>query len=68
VTNRVTFLIDGFNLYHSVRRAQIDLKNPHLKWLDIRGLLTSFISVFGKEATLEEIYYFTAYAHHLTGH
>jgi uncharacterized LabA/DUF88 family protein len=68
VSSRVTFLIDGFNLYHSVVQAQGDTKIHHLKWLDIGGLLRSYLSVFGRDAVLAEIHYFTAYAHHLTPH
>lgn len=65
--NRVTFLVDGFNLYHSVKQAMDDLEEPNLRWLDLRGLLESYLSIFGTEADLEEIHYYTAYAHHLTG-
>lgn len=65
--NRVTFLVDGFNLYHSVRRAMKDTGNPALRWLDLRGLLASYLHIFGKDAVLAQIHYFTAYAHHLTG-
>jgi len=67
MANRVTFLVDGFNLYHSVRQAMDDTGHAHLRWLDIRSLLQSYLHVFGTDATLEEIHYFTAYAHHLTG-
>lgn len=67
MTNRVSFLVDGFNLYHSVRRAMRDTGERHLRWLDLSSLLTSYIHIFGTDADLEEIHYFTAYAHHLTG-
>jgi len=62
--NRVTFLIDGFNLYHSI----IDLdhfRNLHVKWLDIRSLCSSFLPLISKDATLATIYYFSAFAYHL---
>ena len=67
MANRVTFLVDGFNLYHSVRKAMKDSGNPALRWLNLHALLSSYIPIFGKDAVLEEIHYFTAYAHHLTG-
>lgn len=64
---RVTFLIDGFNLYHSVKQASTDLKlgGRGTKWLDIASLCHSYLHLFGKEAQLEEIYYFSALATHL---
>lgn len=37
--NRVTFLVDGFNLYFSVRHAETALRASHLHWLDVSGLL-----------------------------
>jgi uncharacterized LabA/DUF88 family protein len=62
---RVTFIIDGFNLYHSVREASRDLKGASTRWLDIRRLCSSYIYLFGKTAVLEEIHYFSALAKHL---
>ncbi|MDD5591215.1 MAG: NYN domain-containing protein [Dehalococcoidales bacterium] len=62
--NRVNFLIDGFNLYHSI----IDLGRIHnlrVKWLNIRSMCSSFLYLIGKDARLAEIYYFSAFAHHL---
>ena len=60
MSNRVTFLVDGFNLHFSVRQAQTALGDNHLRWLDVQGLLRSYLSVFGREAELEEIHFFTA--------
>jgi uncharacterized LabA/DUF88 family protein len=62
---RVTFIIDGFNLYHSVRQASRDLKGASTRWLDIKKLCSSYIYLFGKTAVFEEIYYFSALAKHL---
>jgi uncharacterized LabA/DUF88 family protein len=62
--NRVTFLIDGFNLYHSI----IDLghsQNLRVKWLNIHSLCSSFLYLISRDANLAEIYYFSAFAHHL---
>lgn len=63
--NRTTFLVDGFNVYHSVRSASADLGGESTKWLDLRSLLSSYLSVIGTGAALEEIYYFSALATHL---
>jgi uncharacterized LabA/DUF88 family protein len=63
--NRTVFLVDGFNLYHSVRVASVDLGGQSTKWLDIRSLLTTYLPVIGAGAELQQIYYFTAIASHL---
>jgi len=66
--NRVTFLVDGFNLYHSVRTAGKKL-NKSAKWLDIRALCSSYLhlvkGIVGDTANLEKVYYFSALAKHL---
>jgi len=61
---RTVFLIDGFNVYHSAA----DIERDHglkVKWLDYVSLFGSYLYLFGKDATLESIYYFTALAYHL---
>lgn len=63
--NRTTFLVDGFNVYHSARSASDDLGGQSTKWLDLRSLLVSYLPVIGAGAALEEIYYFSALATHL---
>jgi uncharacterized LabA/DUF88 family protein len=63
--NRTAFLIDGFNLYHSVREASLALRGASTKWLDIRSLCTSYLHVLGGGATLESVHYFSALAKHL---
>jgi len=60
MANRVTFLVDGFNLYFSVRHAEAALRTSHLRWLDVRELLGSFLYLFGRDAGLEEIHFFAA--------
>ena len=42
--NRTTFLVDVFNLYHSVKEAGKDLGVP-TKWLDLRSLLSFYLPV-----------------------
>jgi hypothetical protein len=64
---RATFLIDGFNLYHSVKLASyaLGLNEAGTKWLDLTSLCQSYLHLFGKSAVLHEIYYFSAFAKHL---
>jgi uncharacterized LabA/DUF88 family protein len=63
--NRVTFLVDGFNVYHSAKEAQVDLGGASTLWLDLQSLLSSYISIFGRDSLLAEIYYFSALAKHI---
>lgn len=65
MVNRVTYLVDGFNLYHSLKAASIALDGASTRWLDLHSLFQGYISVFGKGAVIEEIYYFSALAKHL---
>lgn len=62
---RTTFIIDGFNLYHSVVEANIDLQGVSTKWLNIYSLCNSYIHLIGRDAEIENIYYFSALATHL---
>jgi uncharacterized LabA/DUF88 family protein len=63
--NRVIFLIDGFNLYHST----LDIRNRNhgllVKWLNIHKLCDSFLHTIGNGAILAKVYYFSAYAYHM---
>ena len=52
---RVYAYIDGFNLYHAID----DLKLHHLKWVDLRSLIGSFLKA-GQE--LIAVNYYSAYA------
>ena len=63
--NRTSFLIDGFNLYHSLVDASIDLKGASTKWLNIASLCNLYVRSLGKDARIEQIYYFSALATHL---
>ena len=63
--NRTTFLIDGFNLYHSLIDAGHDLKGKTTKWLDIKSLCSNYLAGIGNQSKLEKIYYFSALAEHL---
>lgn len=63
--NRTVFLIDGFNLYHSVREASRDLGGVSTKWLDLRAWCEAHLSSISPDARIKGIYYFSALARHL---
>jgi uncharacterized LabA/DUF88 family protein len=63
--NRVTFLVDGFNLYHSTRDIARYHQGLRVKWLNIHSLCASYVHLLGRDARLEKVYYFSAYAYHL---
>jgi len=62
--NRTIFLVDGFNLYHSLAQAQKDAGGATTKWLDLKSLCSSILPIVGRvsgeRAILELIYYFSA--------
>jgi uncharacterized LabA/DUF88 family protein len=64
----VSFLIDGFNLYHSLRAVERLAKVP-VKWLDVRKLCESYLHVVraavGDCVELASVVYFSALATHL---
>lgn len=60
---KVIVLVDGFNLYHSITDLEFREKIK-VKWLDINSLCNSYLYLFGKDAVIEDIYFFTAFAHH----
>ena len=66
---RTAFLIDGFNLYHSIKDVIRDGHGgPTLKWLNIPGLCASIIRDCGempREAYVSEVHYFSALARHM---
>lgn len=58
---RCAFFYDGFNLYHAVD----DMRQHHLKWLDLHALSLRFLSP--QSQSLEAVYYFSAFATWLAG-
>lgn len=62
--NRTIFLVDGFNLYHSLVQAQLDAGGTSAKWLNLKSLCCAFLPlvgrVSGERAFPERIYYFSA--------
>lgn len=68
MSGRTAFVIDGFNVYHSLVDASRSLGLPDesgTKWLDLRGLCESYLALFGSDAALAGVFYFSALAHHL---
>lgn len=61
---RISYLVDGFNLYHSVKDLKRDT-GYSTKWLDVASLCKSYLPLFGKDAGLETIYYFSAIPYYL---
>ena len=55
--SRVSFFIDGFNVFHSLDSEK---KYHRYKWLDYSALARCFVS---SKDTVADIFYFTAYAH-----
>ena len=62
---RTTFLVAGFNLYHSIVDIAKDDIGCNVKWLDIYALCKSYLHLIGKHTTIESVYYFSALAYHL---
>ncbi len=78
---RTVCVVDGFNVYHSLRDAARELtRTPSgmasdvptalapqrsTRWLDLWALCASYLHVIGRGATLEAVYYFSALAQHL---
>lgn len=62
---RVAFLVDGFNLYHSLRAAEGRVGHA-LRWLDLRRLCETLLrSSFGPGYAMQGVYCFSAFARHL---
>jgi uncharacterized LabA/DUF88 family protein len=64
MSTSVRFLVDGFNLYHSIREARRK-GGVDCRWLDIRSLCESLLHTIGNGAQIAEIDYFSALAHHM---
>jgi hypothetical protein len=64
MSTSVRFVVDGFNLYHSIREAR-RRAGVDCRWLDIRSLCESMLHTIGGGAEVAQIDYFSALAHHL---
>jgi len=60
----VACLVDGFNLYHSLREVRRQ-GGPDCRWLDIRSLCESLLHTIGDGAEIADLQYFSALAHHM---
>lgn len=65
---RVSYVIDGFNLYHSLKDAQRDLGGRSTRWLDLQSLCKSYLYLYGRQAVLRDVEYVSALARHLEAH
>jgi uncharacterized LabA/DUF88 family protein len=54
---QAVFLIDGFNLYHSLVNPKFGTRLVKYKWLDLTKLCNFFLQ---SQESLKDIYYFTA--------
>ncbi len=55
---KTAFLVDGFNLYHSLDQAQGRPRVRNTKWLDLRAFCQSFLPVLGRNYRLGSVHYF----------
>lgn len=62
--NRTAYLVDGFNLYHSLVDAQREYRGRSAKWLNLAALCERFLKTSaelrGEPAVLVGIHYFSA--------
>jgi hypothetical protein len=62
IVPRVSFFIDGFNVYHSIKQAIDRRVITNGKWLDYRRFCENFVPLFGTGSQIAEIHYFSALA------
>ena len=62
--NRVVYLVDGFNLYHSLREAE-RARGRALRWLDLTALGSSLVHALPGRCEVAGIVYFSALARHM---
>ena len=61
MSTSVRFLVDGFNLYHSLREVRRKT-GVECRWLDVRSLCESTLHTIGGGAEIAQIDYFSALA------
>ena len=61
--NRVVYVVDGFNLYHSLREAE-RARGRALRWLDLNALCSSLVHALPGRCAVTSVMYFSAVAHH----
>jgi len=62
---RVSFFVDGFNLYHSLCSALKKHPERPVKWLNLPSLFKTTLHTIEGRCELQDVLYFTAYANHL---
>lgn len=62
---KIIFLVDGFNLYHSILNLYSNT-GYCTKWLNLSSFCKSYIHLFGKDAKLQSINYFSAIPYYLS--
>jgi len=70
MTDRAAFVVDVFNLYHSIRDIERDA-GLNCRWLNVWSLCESLVSsALGTGVSMDSAHYFSALAHHTdpTGH
>jgi len=60
---RASFLVDGFNLYHSLKEIH-GVTKASVKWLDVKALCTTYLQAvrkpIGERVELSRVHYFSA--------
>ena len=64
IVNRTGFLIDGFNVYHSLREAE-SVTGHRLHRLDLHGLCSALLHLVPGRCDVDSVVYFSALARHL---
>ena len=62
--NRVVYLVDGFNLYHSLLDAERRVGRD-LRWLDVAKLCASYLHALPGRCVVASVVFFFALPHHL---
>lgn len=62
---RVSFFVDGFNLYHSLATWAAKTGDESVKWLDLTAMAKGCLHEVGGGARLRSVHYFTALPEHL---
>lgn len=67
----VSFLVDGFNMYHSLKELQ-GISKASVKWLDLIALRKAYLpsvrSNIGEPVDLAHVHYFSARPDFLSAH
>lgn len=61
---RTAFLVDGFNLMHSVLESAKPGEAPLAHWIDVAALCGAQLQLLGRSHRLTRVEYFTAIARH----